>query len=139
MTTFVEKIASTEEGKRGLNQERAILELTELICEIMEEENVTRADLARRLGRSKGFVTQLLDGRANMTIRTIADIFTALGRTIHFHGVRPAARVSDPAVPPTAGLDAPATRHRAPKLRSPAVSPTGTPIQGQDVPCPGRS
>jgi transcriptional regulator with XRE-family HTH domain len=84
MTTFVEKVVSTEAGERGFNREWAILELTELICEVMEREGVTREELARRMGRSKGFVTQLLDGRANMTIRTVADVFTALGRTIHF-------------------------------------------------------
>jgi transcriptional regulator with XRE-family HTH domain len=83
--TFVEEVASTEEGKRAFNQECAILELTELICRIMEQTDVSRAELARRLGKTKGYVTQLLDGRANMTLRTIADVFTALGRTIHFH------------------------------------------------------
>jgi len=71
---------------RLYQQERAILELTELACEIMDESNVSRAELARRMRKTKGYVSQLLDGRANMTIRTIADIFTALDRSIHFHG-----------------------------------------------------
>jgi transcriptional regulator with XRE-family HTH domain len=84
MRTFVETVASTEDGLRALNQERAILELTEAICDIMERDGVTRSELARWLGKSKGYVTQLLGGRANMTIRTISDIFTALGRTLRF-------------------------------------------------------
>jgi hypothetical protein len=82
--TFVDEVVSTEEGKRVFNQECAILDVTELICRTMEETDVGRAELAHRLGKTKGYVTQLLDGRANMTIRTIADVFTALGRTIHF-------------------------------------------------------
>jgi len=82
--TFVEEVTSTEAGTRAFNQECAILELTELICRIMQETGVGRAELARRLGKTKGYVTQLLDGRANMTLRTIADVFTALGRTIRF-------------------------------------------------------
>ncbi len=61
------------------NQEAAILDTTELICELMAEQNINRAELARRMGRSKGFISQLLDGSRNMTIRTVADIFTCLG------------------------------------------------------------
>jgi len=82
--TFVEEVTSTKGGTRAFNQECAILELTELICRVMQETGVGRAELARRLGKTKGYVTQLLDGRANMTLRTIADVFTALGRTIRF-------------------------------------------------------
>ncbi|MCI0421076.1 MAG: hypothetical protein L0312_17925, partial [Acidobacteria bacterium] len=47
---------------------------------VMKEEGVTRSALAKRLGRSKGWVTQLLDGQANKTIRTVADVFAVLGR-----------------------------------------------------------
>ena len=83
--TLSEKVASTKEGRRLLQQERAILEVTELICQVMEETGVCRSELAERLGKSKGFISQLLDGRANMTIRTIADVFAALGSTVHFH------------------------------------------------------
>jgi transcriptional regulator with XRE-family HTH domain len=82
--TLSQEIASTEEGRRLLQQESAIMEVTELICEIMEEENVSRSELSDRLGKTKGYITQLLDGRANMTIRTIADVFGALGGTLHF-------------------------------------------------------
>lgn len=49
----------------------------------MEETQITRAELARRLGTSKGYVTQLLDGTANMTLRTVSDVFVALGREFH--------------------------------------------------------
>lgn len=82
--TLMERLTAKPEGMRLYQQERAILEVTELICEAMEEQNVNRADLARRLGRSRGYITQLLDGRANMTIRTISDVFTALDRALHF-------------------------------------------------------
>jgi transcriptional regulator with XRE-family HTH domain len=45
----------------------------------MDEAGVTRSELAARLGKTKGYITQLLDGSANMTIRTIADVFLVLG------------------------------------------------------------
>ena len=82
--TLVEKLTGTADGMRLYQQERAILEVTELICELMAEQNVTRSELANQLGRTKGYVTQLLDGRANMTVRTISDVLTALDRALHF-------------------------------------------------------
>ena len=82
--TLTEKLTKTAEGMRLYQQERAILEVTELICQLMDEQDVSRSDLAKRLGRTKGYITQLLDGRANMTVRTISDVFTALDRSVHF-------------------------------------------------------
>ena len=40
---------------------------------------ITRAELARRLGRDKAFVTRKLSGGENMELRTIAAILAALG------------------------------------------------------------
>ena len=96
--TLSQQIAGTQEGRRLLQQEDAILEVTELICEIMEEDNVSRSQLAHRLGKTKGYITQLLDGSANMTIRTIADVFGALGRTIHFGYDRSQRQVGVPQI-----------------------------------------
>ncbi len=82
--TLTEKLTKTAEGMRLYQQERAILEVTELVCQLMDEQDVSRSELATRLGRTKGYITQLLDGRANMTVRTISDVFTALDRAVHF-------------------------------------------------------
>src|SRR6266542_1981754 len=78
--SYVEKLVEDPENLRVFLQERSILEVTELLESIMKEEGVTRSALARRLGKSRGWVTQLLDGEANKTIRTIADAFAVLGR-----------------------------------------------------------
>ena len=82
--TLTEKLTKTADGMRLYQQERAILEVTELVCQLMDEQDVSRSELATRLGRTKGYITQLLDGRANMTVRTISDVFTALDRAVHF-------------------------------------------------------
>lgn len=81
---LTEKLTGTPEGMRLYQQERAILEVTELICQLMQEQGVTRAELAKRLGRTKGHVSQLLDGGRNMTIQTVSDLLVALGHAIHF-------------------------------------------------------
>lgn len=98
MATLTERLTSTPEGMRLFQQERAIQEITEIICEIMDEEEVSRSSLADRLGKTKGYVTQLLDGRANMTIRTISDVFTALNRAVHFQEGPLRATVGAPSI-----------------------------------------
>ena len=80
--TLTEKLTSTPEGMRLFQQERVIMEVTELICALMEEEHVFKADLAKRLNTSKANVTQMLDGRRNMTIRTVSDVLFHLGHVL---------------------------------------------------------
>lgn len=81
--TIKDELTATFEGKLGWHQERSILETTELICQLMQEQGISRVELARRLNKSKGYISQLLDGTANMTIRTMSDMFVALDREFH--------------------------------------------------------
>lgn len=83
--TQIERFAKDPEAMRLFQQERAILEVTERICELMEEKGVSRTELAARLGKTKGHVSQLLDGSRNLTLRTLADVFTALGESMYVH------------------------------------------------------
>ena len=78
--TLVEEYVEDPIHMRLFQQERAIYEITELLEEVMRELGISRSDLAKKLGKSKGWVTQLLDGEANKTIRTVADAFAVLGR-----------------------------------------------------------
>ena len=58
--------------------EHSILDFTEKLELKMKELKVTRAELARRLGVSKPFVTKLFNGNPNMTIKTMVSILHAL-------------------------------------------------------------
>lgn len=69
---------------RMLVQEELILEFTERICEFMDSHSISRSELARRLGKTKGFVSQLLGGGRNLTLRTIADVLYALHADFRF-------------------------------------------------------
>jgi transcriptional regulator with XRE-family HTH domain len=80
--TMVEEFTSTPEGMAEFQQERIILELAILIRRLLKEKGLSKADLAARLGKSKAFVTQILNGRANMTLRTISDVMCALGHSL---------------------------------------------------------
>ncbi len=75
---LIDDLAYDSEDMKFYLQEKLILEITELISELMEEKGIRKIDLAQKLGRSKGYITQLLDGRANMTLKTISDVMWAL-------------------------------------------------------------
>ena len=58
--------------------EEAILDFTEKVCEVMEAKNISRAELAERMGVSRAFVTKILNGTTNFTLKTMVSISTAL-------------------------------------------------------------
>jgi transcriptional regulator with XRE-family HTH domain len=78
-TTILDEYLKDEEFRRLFAQEDLIMEVTETLCELLEKEGVPRKELAERLGKSKGFVSQLLNGGRNLTLRTVADILHVLG------------------------------------------------------------
>jgi transcriptional regulator with XRE-family HTH domain len=57
----------------------AKLEIAEQIDLALKTQNLKQADLARRLGRSRQYVTKLLKGSANLTLDSIVRIALALG------------------------------------------------------------
>ncbi len=81
-TTILDKFLKDEEFRRLFAQEDLIMEVTETLCELLEKEGVSRKELADRLGKSKGFISQLLNGGRNLTLRTVGDILHVLGYKI---------------------------------------------------------
>jgi transcriptional regulator with XRE-family HTH domain len=49
------------------------------VAEVIAEQGFTKAELAERLGKTKGWVTQVLGGYRNMTLRSRADVADAPG------------------------------------------------------------
>lgn len=70
------------EFRRAYQQEKLIADATDLICAAMREREISRSTFAGWLGRTRGFVTQILSGSRNLTLRTLADSMTALGYEI---------------------------------------------------------
>ena len=79
MTDFLEQWANQNEANAKLfAQEVLITQATEEIRKAMEEANINKAELAKRMDVSKGHISQILNGSRNMTLRTLADICFAL-------------------------------------------------------------
>jgi transcriptional regulator with XRE-family HTH domain len=96
LSDFLEHWASdSPENAKLAAQELLIAEVTESIWQAMEQAGVNQTELAKRMGATKGHVSQVLNGSRNMTLRTLADICSALGR--HPRLTFEAATSGDPA------------------------------------------
>jgi transcriptional regulator with XRE-family HTH domain len=81
--TILDKYLEDPEFARLMAQGDLIMEVTETLCELLEKEKISRKELADRLGKTKGFISQLLNGGRNLTLRTVADILHVLGYRAH--------------------------------------------------------
>jgi plasmid maintenance system antidote protein VapI len=58
--------------------EGLVLDFTEQVVRNMIATGTRRSELAERLGTSRAYVTKLLDGQENMTLKTIVRVANAL-------------------------------------------------------------
>jgi transcriptional regulator with XRE-family HTH domain len=72
--------------KRRRTYVRLIGEIRHALNQALSEENqsrgLTRAAIARLLGKNKSFVSRKLNGTSNMTLETLADLAFALDRPV---------------------------------------------------------
>jgi transcriptional regulator with XRE-family HTH domain len=80
--TWFERKHVTPRQQLLFQQERAVLLATEEVLKLMEREGISKADLAKALGKSKAYITQALSGGRNMTIRTLAAFAWACHHTV---------------------------------------------------------
>lgn len=76
---------TSDAGHRRQEETRLCLAAAELALGLMAAKKVDQNELARRLGCTKGHVSQLLSGDHNMTLRTLAGIVCALGERVDLH------------------------------------------------------
>jgi transcriptional regulator with XRE-family HTH domain len=61
------------------------LEVTERILQVMQEQGITRSELARRLGVSKAAVSKLLNDGSNMTLKRLLAVAEALNHDLRIN------------------------------------------------------
>lgn len=76
---FQEGTVFSEAEEKAFAREDLVYTVTEDLLMIMEDKEVSKAELARKLSKSKSYVTQLLSGSRNMTLGSLSDICYALG------------------------------------------------------------
>jgi len=87
-TTYEAFETSSVANRRTLRQEELIVAMTETLSGMLEREKITKTELARRLGKTKAFVGEILSGETNLTLRTIADVADALGYRLKLDAVK---------------------------------------------------
>ena len=78
VTTYLQDLLLDDEFRRTYRQERLLGEVLEVIASAMEQCGVSGAELARRLGVSRQAVSALLSGRANVSVRRVAEVLDGL-------------------------------------------------------------
>ncbi|MES4612990.1 helix-turn-helix transcriptional regulator [Ewingella sp. CoE-038-23] len=79
--------------------ERLIFNVTEDILLAMQDSAMTQTALAQKMGKSKAFVSQILDGHRNLTLKTLSDITYALGAEVKLAILKDGQDVSHPIIP----------------------------------------
>lgn len=74
-------------------REAAVIQFTEGLCRRMEEKKISKAELARRMGTSRAYVTRLLGGEANFTLGTMVKLALAVDGSLE-------VRIADKGVVP---------------------------------------
>lgn len=69
----------SDSEERSYQRDDLIVNVTEDLLVAMEDLNISKTELAKRLSKSKAYVSQILDGSRNMTLSTLSDICFALG------------------------------------------------------------
>lgn len=107
--SWFERKSESRHQRQLFEEERAVLRATEEILRLMEKESISKAELARMLGKTKAYVTQALSGGRNMTLRTLAAFAWACGYSIRGLDLQ---RIEVPDVTLQAVVSAPRLRWR---------------------------
>ena len=67
------------------HKELAILEFTEELWRVMQEQGVTATELGRRIGSSQAYISRVLNGGANFTLGTMTKLAMALDKELKMH------------------------------------------------------
>lgn len=65
--------------------EVGILDFTEDLCALMDQNNVSRTELADLIGNSPAYITKVLRGNVNFTLATMTKLARALNAVVHVH------------------------------------------------------
>lgn len=86
---------SSKANEKAFARADLVMNVTEDILVAMEAAGITKAQLARKLGKSKAFVSQTLNGSRNMTLNTLSDLCYEIGVSANIDIKQPAKMQND--------------------------------------------
>src|SRR5258706_140745 len=84
MTTLNELTQDAKSALR-IKQRQVAMRFGDQVEKLLKSTNQKRADLARKLGKSRAWVTKLLFGPRNLTLFTAVEVADALGCDVELH------------------------------------------------------
>ncbi len=78
ITSDYDRLMEDPATRRSLREEELIIEVTEALTQALHLRGLNQTVLANRLGKTRGFVSRLLNGSRNLTLRSIARMADAL-------------------------------------------------------------
>ena len=66
-------------------REKLLINFSEKLLEILEDKNLNYQDFAKKLKVSKAYISKIINGKPNLTIKSIADIAFALNLWPEIH------------------------------------------------------
>ena len=78
-TAWIDRAYSTPEARRELEKERFVQEVTAALQSALTDSGTTQAEIASRLKKTPAYVSQVLSGRRNCTLHTVAELAWASG------------------------------------------------------------
>lgn len=73
LSGYLDSILNDPAARRRYAQNSLIVDTAVTLNKALDAADVSQRELAQRLGRSEGFVSQVLSGGGNLTLRTLAD------------------------------------------------------------------
>lgn len=80
-----EKMLEEAEDSIEYWAEGAVLDFTEGLARVMEQHDISRAELAKRVGTSPSYITKVFGGDANFTIETMTKFALAIDQVVRIH------------------------------------------------------
>ena len=80
----LQRTIASYEGDAEFEFEELLLEVNEQIVAQLQRSGMRRSELADKLGVSRAFVTKLLSGEENVTLKTLVRVANALGTKVQF-------------------------------------------------------
>lgn len=78
-TAWIDRAYATPEARRELEKERFVQEVTAALQSALTDSGTTQAEIAARLKKTPAYVSQVLSGRRNCTLHTVAELAWASG------------------------------------------------------------
>lgn len=78
-------ISRDDAGRKAYASARLRQDVLEALYEALETADLSRAELAKRLGVRKGAVSQVLNGDGNLRMKTLAEYLSAMGFQARMH------------------------------------------------------